>query len=261
MDVCAALATPPAHPHHPAPEVAHQSISPSSPSAPAYFYEPRAVSEEYDRGEYDQISYGSGDAEPIGCNSAPFPECLTRPRTPGTDIGHFKDCHLIAEGLASKVYRLLKPNARYALKVTDTHPPAPHNPQRENKILRSLMADINTRHGVIQQIGETFYDSHGHFVMVSPYYPRTLEALLAQGPMQKWNLLQIFPELFSGLAHIHKLGIIHRDVKPSNILLSGHGHKVGIHASSTSAQHGILSSLLRGAGIISPSLQIARSLK
>jgi cyclin-dependent kinase len=36
-------------------------------------------------------------------------------------------------------------------------------------------------------------------------------------PIQ-WRALSIIRDILSGLAHIHKHGIIHRDIKPSNIL-------------------------------------------
>lgn len=160
------------------------------------------------------------DQNLIGCNSAPFIDCLSRPSTSITKIGRFEDCHLIAEGLASKVYRLIKPNARYALKVTEPHPPAPHNPHREAKIMYSLMTDKAKRHENINVISDTFYDQHGNFVIVMPYFPITLADILQQRLMNKSEVLNIFEQLFSALAHLHKFGIIHRDIKPSNIVSS-----------------------------------------
>lgn len=227
MDVCKALATPPAPPPSPAP-VAYQPARPSSPAPPTQnIYAPRDVSQfqmkSLDPETLHAVPEWFAEAEPVACNSAPFPDCLIRPRTPGTDIGRYKDCHLIAEGLASKVYRRMirpKPYGNYAFKVCDTHPPAPHNPQREYKIVRSLMTAKPYRHHVIHIVSEIFYNEHGHFVMVSPYVPFTLDAVLSKGPMNKFSLLYFFENLFSGLAHIHKLGIIHRDIKPSNILIT-----------------------------------------
>ena len=160
------------------------------------------------------------DEKPIGCNSAPFIECFRRPHTPGTKIGRFEDCHLVAEGLASKIYRLIKPSACIALKVTEPHPPAPHNPHREAKIIYSLMADKAKRHENINVISDTFYDQAGNFVIVMPYFPITLADILEQRLTNKWEVLNISEQLFSALAHLHKFNIIHRDIKPSNMVSS-----------------------------------------
>lgn len=48
----------------------------------------------------------------------------------------------------------------------------------------------------------------------------TLEQLLkSKGPLNKENLLKVSKEIASGLSFAHKRGIVHRDVKPSNIII------------------------------------------
>jgi serine/threonine protein kinase len=48
----------------------------------------------------------------------------------------------------------------------------------------------------------------------------TLEQTLAQGPFDPHRALTVFRQLAEGLAVIHERGIIHRDVKPQNVVLS-----------------------------------------
>ncbi len=104
------------------------------------------------------------------------------------------------------------------LKVSSITAPAPHNPQREYKILLDLLVDIRKRHPGIMIASQSFYHD-GDFVMVMPYMALSLADVLASGPLPKRAFMSIFTQFFSALAHLHKFGIIHRDIKPSNILM------------------------------------------
>lgn len=48
----------------------------------------------------------------------------------------------------------------------------------------------------------------------------TLEQTLAAGPFEPARALRVFRQLAEGLAVIHERGIIHRDIKPQNVVLS-----------------------------------------
>lgn len=49
---------------------------------------------------------------------------------------------------------------------------------------------------------------------------RTLEAILAEdGPLEVSQALDIFIEVLDGMAYAHRNGIIHRDIKPGNIMI------------------------------------------
>ncbi|MGV9994802.1 protein kinase domain-containing protein [Streptomyces sp. NPDC003374] len=51
----------------------------------------------------------------------------------------------------------------------------------------------------------------------------TLRRLLSAGPLPARRVARIGAGLARALAHVHASGIVHRDVKPSNVLLSGSG--------------------------------------
>ncbi|KAL2134685.1 hypothetical protein VTI74DRAFT_11089 [Chaetomium olivicolor] len=138
---------------------------------------------------------------------------------PGVTIGPFQNCHYIASGITAEVYRC----KIHALKViVNTHNIEPHNPHREAAILISLRSQNAPN---IITLFETFHDQHQHFVLVFPYMPLTLSHLIStqhplSSPLPSRLLRPIFIALFRALHHLHTNGIIHRDVKPSAILLS-----------------------------------------
>jgi serine/threonine-protein kinase len=85
-----------------------------------------------------------------------------------------------------------------------------------------LAKDIDSRHVVpIQEIGE--FD--GLTFLVMPFYERGSLAhrLRTSGSLGLDETVELAAQLGRGLDALHAHGIVHRDVKPSNVLLAGDG--------------------------------------
>ncbi|KAH6658897.1 kinase-like domain-containing protein [Truncatella angustata] len=129
----------------------------------------------------------------------------------GSDIsiGSYANCSYVASGVTAEVYK----SRDRALKViTGTRNLEPHNPAREAKILSSLKKSCIP-------LLETFRDQEQRLVLVFPYMPMSLELLIAQGSISLARVKKHFLGLCTALEHIHSQGIIHRDIKPSALLL------------------------------------------
>ncbi|CAK7236073.1 mitogen-activated protein kinase [Sporothrix curviconia] len=145
--------------------------------------------------------------------------------TSGIDIGSYKNCRYLASGTSSAVYR----SGAVALKVcTISSDCAPHNVYREAKILKQLQATEATAEATataastnIIQLHETFHDADHQLVLVLPYMPLTLQTVLQndRDKIPRKRLQGYFVDILRALAHVHRQGIVHRDVKPSAILL------------------------------------------
>jgi len=61
------------------------------------------------------------------------------------------------------------------------------------------------------------------YVALPFYQGETLEARIARGPLGVQDGLAIAAKLARGIASLHRLGIIHRDIKPDNVMLTTDG--------------------------------------
>ncbi|KAH0524064.1 hypothetical protein TsFJ059_008981 [Trichoderma semiorbis] len=144
--------------------------------------------------------------------SSPSPSSSPHPALQsGITIGSYTNCSPISDGVTSEVFR----SGSTALKVIVHSIIEPHNPLREIKILQTL------RPPCIPLI-ESFRDQEQRLVLAFPYMPLTLADVLEKSSSALDNALirSVFGDVLRALADIHSQGIVHRDIKPSAILLA-----------------------------------------
>jgi tetratricopeptide (TPR) repeat protein len=74
----------------------------------------------------------------------------------------------------------------------------------------------------IHEIGES--DDGTIFIAMALCEGRTVRERIADGTLTARDALRIGRDLAAGLAAAHRIGIVHRDVKPANIIVSDDGH-------------------------------------
>lgn len=90
----------------------------------------------------------------------------------------------------------------------------PHNSEREVRVLKKVA------HPKVIPLWESFREpGYSHLVLVFPFMPYDLGMIFRQGYIAEAQGRSYLHDLFEALKHIHGLGLIHRDVKPSNILM------------------------------------------
>lgn len=142
--------------------------------------------------------------------------------------GRYEVMGLIAEGGMALVYRgrRLEDGALVAIKVLREQ--YAHNAEFVARFEREAQAVAQLSHPRMVRIFDHGRDGDIHFIVMEYIDGEDLKTHLRRaGPLDEARVCAIGAEVCEVLEYAHRMGIVHRDIKPQNILLtSGGGVKV-----------------------------------
>jgi serine/threonine protein kinase/tetratricopeptide (TPR) repeat protein len=142
-----------------------------------------------------------------------------------TEVGRYRvDAHLGGGGMGV-VYRAhdTRLDRPVALKFLPPHLAA--HPEAEERFAREAKAAAALDHphiATIHEIGET--EAGRRFIAMAYYEGETLkEKISREGPLPVEEALGYAEQIAEALARAHEAGIVHRDVKPANVMVTAGG--------------------------------------
>jgi serine/threonine-protein kinase len=128
---------------------------------------------------------------------------------------------LLALGGMGAVFRAEHVHMRKEVALKLLHPSTENLPELVTRFERESVVGAHVSHpNVCQATDFGKLDDGSHYLVLEFVHGRTLhEVLKKDGPMDPTRAARIAIQIAAGLGAAHELGIVHRDVKPANVMV------------------------------------------
>jgi len=149
---------------------------------------------------------------------------MSEPLVAGMHLGRFVVTRTLGEGGMGVVYEARDPDLgrSVALKVLRAKAAEPDGIQ-ELRLMREARILAQLAHPNVITVHEIGVAEHQVFIAMELVQGETLGDHLARGQRTRPELLDLFVQAGRGLAAAHARQIVHRDFKPSNVIVDGDG--------------------------------------
>src|SRR6266581_6140763 len=148
------------------------------------------------------------------------------PLSTGQRLGPYEILSPAGAGGMGEVYRArdTRLDRIVAIKVLPAHVAA--DPELRQRLEREARAVSSLNHPHICALYDVGHQDGTDFLVMEYLEGETLAALVARGPLPLEDLLRRALEIANALDKAHRQGVIHRDLKPGNIMITKSGAKL-----------------------------------
>ncbi len=152
---------------------------------------------------------------------------MTPPPHPGVrgQIGRFNIIRLLGRGGMGCVYLAREPMTETEVAIKVLRDEYSDHPRVVKFFLSEARHMYSISHPNILKVMEVSQGEKGaYFIMPYLRSGSLRDRIRAEGPLRREAALKIAKDIAAGLNHAHRRGLIHRDLKPDNILLDEEDH-------------------------------------
>ena len=144
----------------------------------------------------------------------------------GRAFGSYELKELIAAGGMGEVYRALdiRLNRTVAVKTLPEH--LSNDPDRRERFRREARIVSSLNHPHICTLYDVGTEDHIDYLVMEHVDGETLQKRLERGPLPLARALEYSTQIVDALDKAHRRGVIHRDLKPGNVMLTKSGVKL-----------------------------------
>ncbi|HEY8996751.1 MAG TPA: serine/threonine-protein kinase, partial [Edaphobacter sp.] len=142
----------------------------------------------------------------------------------GQTISHYKVLEQLGNGAMGIVCKAEDLLLHRTVALKSLSPSVLADATQKRSLLEEARASSVLDHPNICRIHHIEELPDGQIILVMGYYEgETLSQRISRGPLDSTTAAMIATQLLSGLQHAHSKGIVHRDVKPSNLIITPEG--------------------------------------
>src|SRR3974390_323308 len=145
-------------------------------------------------------------------------------QTPRVLSGRYELSHLVARGGMAEVYRAHDRMLDRPVALKILFPELSVDRSFVERFRREAQAAANLSHQNIVPVFDWGEDGGTYFIVMEFVDGRPLSSILrTAGPLHPDRIADIGADVAAALAYAHRHGVIHRDVKPGNVLITDEG--------------------------------------
>lgn len=145
----------------------------------------------------------------------------------GRTLGRYEILDEIGRGGMGVVYRAVDTTLHRDVALKILPPDLVADPDRRQRFFQEARTASRLEHPhicVIHEVGEA---DGATFIAMELVRGERLSDVLARSGMSPSHALQIATEVAEGLARAHEMSVVHRDVKPANVMITEEGGPSG----------------------------------
>jgi predicted Ser/Thr protein kinase len=142
----------------------------------------------------------------------------------GTTLKHYRIETQLGKGGMGVVYRARDTRLDRLVALKTLPPGLVADPERKSRFLLEARSAAAVTHPAIAQIYDVDEVDGVLFIAMEYVDGRTVSRLIADGELDLLGAIEIVLQVAEGLAKAHDAGILHRDIKSDNIMVTRDGH-------------------------------------
>jgi serine/threonine-protein kinase len=139
------------------------------------------------------------------------------------NVGPYRILEVLGRGGMGVVYRGVHDNLGRQVAVKALAPELTQDPHFRERFFSEARTQAQLQHPNIVTIYDLLEDGGEFFIVMEFVEGRALDQVLADGKLPEAEAHRIFAQILAALDAAHSQGVIHRDVKSSNVLVTGDG--------------------------------------
>lgn len=139
-------------------------------------------------------------------------------------VDHYEILERLGRGGMGDVYKAFDTRLQRSVAIKALHSETVADARALARLRREALAAAAIDHPYLSNIHELLDHDNTLLIVMEYVEGETLAARLTRGSLPLLEALQFVKELAEGLGAAHAHGLVHRDVKPSNVMITRHHH-------------------------------------